>query len=298
MSDFMKLNPTAKIFKELKKGNFKWWDAIRNDKKLSVQIRKDNTIDVYYRGGCILGGITIANGIITAKIHPKYIPFSDNKTPRKLILNADGMDFKQGQDMSLLSFGNFEHIKSIKEILDVYYPESSEKSIQYNFATKDANNLDTEFGFSGMKKTRNDLVRADDSIRKIVFIEVKTIADKNLLIDSSDPKSIYSQLKKYYDFVSSNSAALLDYYKKVLQIKNELGINKLSDLKNLDNYSVEEKPLLLFGDCNMEWFNNNAEKLNEKIKNFACAVFYYGNTNSSLDIKQKYSKVKKLFTPY
>ncbi|WP_162510917.1 hypothetical protein [Treponema endosymbiont of Eucomonympha sp.] len=208
------------------------------------------------------------------------------------------MDFKQGQDMSLLSFGNFEHIKSIKEILDVYYPESSEKSIQYNFATKDANNLDTEFGFSGMKKTRNDLVRADDSIRKIVFIEVKTIADKNLLIDSSDPKSIYSQLKKYYDFVSSNSAALLDYYKKVLQIKNELGINKLSDLKNLDNYSVEEKPLLLFGDCNMEWFNNNAEKLNEKIKNFACAVFYYGNTNSSLDIKQKYSKVKKLFTPY
>jgi hypothetical protein len=186
MSDFMKLNPTAKIFKELKKGNFKWWDAIRNDKKLSVQIRKDNTIDVYYRGRCILGGITVTDGIITAKIHPKYIPFSDNKTPRKLILNADGMDFKQGQDMSLLSFGKFGHIKSIKEILDVYYPESSEKSIQYNFATKDANNLDTEFGFSDMKKTRIDLVRADDSIRKIVFIEVKTIADKNLLIDSSD----------------------------------------------------------------------------------------------------------------
>jgi hypothetical protein len=34
----------------------------------------------------------------------------------------------------------------------VYYPENSEKSIQYNFATKDINNLDTEFGFSDMEK--------------------------------------------------------------------------------------------------------------------------------------------------
>jgi hypothetical protein len=115
MSDFMELNPTAEIFNILENGNFKWWGAIRNDKKLSVQVKKDNTIDVYYRGGHILGGIIVTNGIITAEIHPKYIPFYDNKTPRKLILDPDNIHFTPDLDMSLLPFENFEHIKSIKK---------------------------------------------------------------------------------------------------------------------------------------------------------------------------------------
>jgi hypothetical protein len=89
----------------------------------------------------------------------------------------------------------------------------------------------------------------------------------------------------------------MEYYKKVLEIKVDLHITELNR-NSLDGYEIEGKPLLLFGDCSMEWFNSNAERLNEKIKDFACAVFYYGNTNSSLNIKQKQDKVRKIFSTF
>jgi hypothetical protein len=142
---------------------------------------------------------------------------------------------------------------------------------------------------------RIDLVHIDTDNKKLVCIEVKTIADGRLFTDSSCPESIYNQLKKYYDFVSSNSTALLDYYKKMLQIKNELGINKLSVLKNLDNYTVKEKPLLLFGDCSTEWIDTWSASIDGKIKSVACGAYYFGGTNYSLNLIPNTNSTRHIF---
>ena len=49
------LNPSDKTFIELQTGKYPWWENLKKNKNLSIQIRKGNTIDVYYNGGAILG---------------------------------------------------------------------------------------------------------------------------------------------------------------------------------------------------------------------------------------------------
>jgi hypothetical protein len=293
-----KLNPKDATFVELKMGNYPWWDNLKKNNDISIQIRKGNTIDVYYNGGAILRELKFdtTKRSFTASIHPKYIPLHDESNYQFLKLDSDGVKFTGNIDrLALSQLGNTE-LKAITNRIKRYFGTESEKSIQYNFAVNDSYIIDTEFQM-GREKLRIDLIRLDKSVKKIVFIEVKTMRDPRLFLPSLPKKeNVQDQLKKYMEFAVKHRNDILAYYSKVLRIKNDLGITK-PELKKLtlDEWEVKEKPLLLFGDCEESWIKGKAAEINKKIKDVACGAYYFCDTTCNLDLIPKTKEYRYIF---
>jgi hypothetical protein len=291
------LNPSDKTFIELKTGKYPWWDNLKKNKNISIQIRQDNKIDVYYNGGAILGELVYDEHkrAFSARIHPKYIPLE--KDNEYMTLTLTDADVKIIDTFVPMGFSNFENekLKLIMARVKKYHDSESEKAIQYNFATSDPCIIDAEFQIN--RSSRVDLVRLDVNSSKIVLIEVKTIGDSRLFSDpTKDTKNIYHQLKKYQAYAIANKDALLAYYKKVLQVKNNLGLTNPSVRKlTLDNWKIEFRPLLLFGDCTQSWINNNATDIDKKIKDVAYGAYYFGSSDRSLDLIPKTQKNRHVF---
>ena len=51
---FETLNPNAPLFSELKSGKYAWWENIKQNHDLYIEIRKDNNINVYFQGGSVV----------------------------------------------------------------------------------------------------------------------------------------------------------------------------------------------------------------------------------------------------
>jgi hypothetical protein len=290
------LNPSDGTFVELKAGNYPWWDNLKKNENISIQVRKDNTIDVYYNGGAILRSLKYNDQEkeFSAVIHPKYIPLERDNEYMALSLTKNNVKILDSFDP--MGFSNFEsaELKKIMGRVKKYHDSESEKAIQYKFATGDHCIIDTEFQ---LDDSRIDLVRLDENSKKIVFVEIKTIDDSRLFSDpKKDDKNIYHQLKKYHDFVNANEAALLKYYEKVLQIKNDLGLTK-PPIRGitLDGWQIETGPLLAFGDCSQKWIDDNATDIDGKIKGIAYGAYYFGDPKPSLDLVPKTKENRHVF---
>ena len=289
------LDPANRTFVELKTGNYPWWDNLKKNKNISIQVRKESTIDAYYNGGAILKDLQYndVEKVFTAGIHPKYIPLKDESQYKSLRLSLDGVEFNGKID--LMEFSQLEDakIKAVTNRVKKYFDSESEKAIQYQFAANDPYIIDTEFQVKNMG--RIDLVRLDKSVKKIVLIEVKTMGDPRLFAESGkDEENIHDQLLKYSEFAVDYQDSILAYYAKVLQVKNDLGLNR-SDIKELtSDWQVECKPLLVFGDCKQAWIDKNAEGIDKKIKKVAYGAYYFGDTTYSLNLLEK-SKNRHFF---
>ena len=51
---FEKINTKSALFAELKSGKYPWWDKVKRDPNLYIDVRKDNNINVYYEGGSVM----------------------------------------------------------------------------------------------------------------------------------------------------------------------------------------------------------------------------------------------------
>jgi len=288
-----KLNPADITFAELKTGNYPWWDNLKKNKDISIQIRKENTIDVYYNGGAVLKDLHYddAKKTFTASIHSKYIPLKDEGEYKPLILSSKGVKFAEKIDtMELAQFEDTE-LKAVTNRIGKHHDSESEKAIQYKFANHDPYIIDTEFQAKKLR-LRIDLVRLDESLNKIVLIEVKTMGDSRLFAEpkkkDDDQENIYDQLKKYHEFAVDYQESIRDYYVKVLQIKNDLGISKPKVRKLvITNWQVESKPLLVFGDCKQKWIDQNAASIKEKIESVAYGAYYFGKPKYTLELYLK-----------
>ena len=58
----------------------------------------------------------------------------------------------------------------------------------------------------------------------------------------------------------------------------------LKVLNSLKGFSLEKKPLLLFGDCQQKWINNNATDINARIDKVAVGAYYFGGTKYCCDL--------------
>ena len=71
---FETLNPNAPLFFELKSGNYSWWENIKNDSRLYIEIRKDNYINVYFEGGNVAKlEYRSKDNTIQTTTHSKYL---------------------------------------------------------------------------------------------------------------------------------------------------------------------------------------------------------------------------------
>jgi len=235
---FEALDPNKPIFKEIKKQKPKWWKLFIEDKELYIEIRKDNYIDVYHYGGR-LAKITSYNETkkkFFAKIHPKYKGLEGE---RDISLDLESLDEQE--------------IGKIKERIRTIYLEENkeeknlkEKRIQGEMIIdENSNYIDSEFQYNKSENSRIDLTELSDG--ELSFVELKLINNGDL------NKNIIEQMKRYKDLIDSQpEKKIIDYYKKIIKLKNDLGIfkekystdfklNKIPKLIIVNTYKKEKK---------------------------------------------------------
>lgn len=303
------LDVKADIFEQLKSldNNAIWWTNLKSDNDIYIDIRKGNELNVYYNGGNIL---KITNK--KCEIHYKYIPLETDNDYDYVPVVIDGKNAEI--DTSKIKFGinNFDKktLSNIKRNISLHYPNASEKAIQGYYATnkKDKNGiiLDTEFAFNDKDNLRIDMAYLDCSDKSkpiLYFVELKTINDKRLypqptnvsekLVQIENGNTIDVQLKRYHDFIIANKTDLLEYYKKVFDIKKDLGLfsrnQAMTVTENvvIENLRIEEKPILLIGDATNEFIKQYESSENaflERIKRHSFARIYRGSGSNFINL--------------
>ncbi len=289
------LDPQNILFETLRKQNPSWWVKMVEENDVYIEIRKDNEIDIYYNGGNIIKDLSYKNGKFNGQINYKYLLKGkseyidyDFSCQKAMIKN---------RNINLTDVNDFDEdsLKRIKANISQYYPASSEKGIQARFRTKTNCFVDSEFAYnSNDDKSRIDLVWIDTNNTKIVFVELKTMGNPQLY-----NKDLTIQLGKYEGFAKKYKNQIVDYYKRLFEIKKELNIlpQGLTEIASLKGYTLETKPLLLFGDCEQKWINNNAKEINERIEDVAVGVYYFGKPSYECNIISKTKRNRYIFQP-
>jgi len=288
----IKLRTDHALFQKLKNDSPLWWENLKSDPTLYIDIRKDNYLNVYHNGGSIMRLEGAKE--YKAKIHTEYIPL--NKTSDYV-----PFDFQNGMiallEPKIISINSFEKksLERIKNRILKFYPNNSEKGIQGQYVVKTKNKkqsdgffIDTEFQY---KEGRIDMVWVDLKTHKIVFVELKTIGDERLYIDRNKKKeTIDKQLSNYYEFAYKNKDTLIDYYNRVFCIKKDLGIlPEFVKGNSLSNYELINKPILLVGDCTNKWIDKHAGDLNKQLKDIAFGCVYHGKDTYNFRVPYKTS---------
>lgn len=239
-SHFTSLNPQHGLFKELKGSSPPWWQFVKEKIKSGefyVDIRKDNSLNIYYNGGSLLK-VTLSRGKIKCKIHEYYL----DKTGSKYV------------EYELYRLP--EDADDIKTRIACKYSDTSENGIKARLiCAPNAKYIDSEFAYPEVigKKinkygkeitayctTRIDLTKLENG--KIVFVELKRIEDGRLLdneYENGKPE-ILSQMKAYHQFIKTHKQEITSYYKTLFGIKRQLGVlpQSLSEIENIDDYEL------------------------------------------------------------
>lgn len=292
-----RLNPNNPLFNNLEHTAPTWWTTLVNDKDIYIEIRKENYIDIYFNGGNIIRELRHDGKCLSGKINYKYL----------LPANSEYIDYDFSHPQSLIKKSHIDlfnlvdfnalALRRIKGNISQHYPAESEKGIQARFITKSGYFIDSEFAYlndseDDKEKLRIDLVWLDTDLKKIVFVELKCMGDNRLYNNE-----IITQLTKYVQFIKYFEVQLLSYYKTLFKIKKRLKILSpgLDKLNTIDDFSIEKKPLLLFGDCEQVWIDKMKPDIKAKICNLAYGTYYYGSTRSSCNLIQPKHKNRDIY---
>ena len=297
-----KLKVGHPLFKRLCTDPPLWWQNLKADPDLYIDIRKGKYLNVYHNGGSLMK-LEGAHEY-KAQIHFEYIPLYKNSDYLPFEFQ-DGNIALNGQKTIDINNFNKETLSRIKKRIKKFYPNNSEKGLQGQYVIKNNSNshnakgffIDTEFQFNiyanqKPSKGRIDLVWVDTERKEIAFVELKTIGDQRLYIENCmNPESIDIQLKKYTAFVRKNMEVLIEYYDRIYQIKRKLHIlPSFVKEDSLSQYKPLHKPILLVGDCTQKWIDDNADRLNNLLKDIAFGCIYHGSKTFNFSIPYKTSR--------
>lgn len=239
---FNTLSEDHPLFQKLNTDNPAWWKFVKDNivpNGFYVDVRKDNSLNVYYNGGSLIK-VQLSRGGIKGRMHEKYLGYR----------GAKYVDY----DLNRLP----HEAVVIKEQIASHYSADSENGIKARLiCAPDARYIDSEFAFPeivGNKTdkdgknvteyltTRIDLTKLENG--KIVFVELKRIQDGRLLTKDpkNNPPEILSQMNEYQTFVSNHKQEITEYYKTLFTIKRKLGVLPKS-LSNIDisDYELSKK---------------------------------------------------------
>lgn len=298
------LNEDHPLFKELAGTNApEWWNKIKKHPKLYIDIRKGNYINVYYYGASIARIEKKRGEKLSAKTHPKYLGY-DNKSDSKYYKQSakdkthydpiyqDCINELQNKLDELLKQADAVYVnRNNKEAKN---PENiSEKKIQGSIILDSRPvYIDSEFAHryekDKQKTIRIDLVSLREN--RIQFTELKRIQDNRMLHNTEDVPEVLTQLKEYKKFLSINKDAVLDYYKKLLRIKQKLSL-PIPDAV-IDKIDLDTTPILLIADY-MSMEGNDKRK--DRKKNIEKKLKEEGVTPEYIDknLLQRISCIEK-----
>jgi len=130
----MQLDIDHQLYNALTDESPLWWENLKSDHELYIEVRKDNSINVYYNGASFMK-LEYVSGAFRANIHPKFIPL-DTGDEDIYFDFLDGNIFLQ--TLKSIEINNFEEsaIKAIKERIKLINPTNkSEKGIQGKYIT-------------------------------------------------------------------------------------------------------------------------------------------------------------------
>lgn len=238
------------LFKQLISDAPEWWYKALQFEGAYIDIRKDNTINIYYEGAS-LAKVEWANGTVRATCHPKYL-YGD----RAQAYYKNGIAIYQPCEEELMRLGTEEcrllinaqmyySDKEGKEVSDT--EQKSEKKLQGEIVCRAKTlYIDSEFAHQYEKGSRHtiriDLVRVVGN--KIQFVELKRIQDNRLLHEecSNVMPEIILQIEEYSSFLKTNFKAILEYYKNLIAIKRALGLPTTS--ADIDTLAIDTEPYL------------------------------------------------------
>lgn len=258
------LDPKHALFEQLKFNPPVWWNILKQDPELYVEIRKYNVVEVYYQGG------TLAKLVFDKKTnqikptaHPKYLGHCDVNDKRYYKNNNTHTPIYQ--DCSKCLAGKIEDMK--QNIRDCYTEKHnnienvSEKKIQGLLIINNRDKyLDSEFShrlYEGERtEVRIDLVKIENN--QIVFEELKKINDYRLHTTKDSGPEILQQMSEYDAFISKNQIALRNYYMNLIDIKKSLEL-PLPNINDISKLELNPKPVLVIAD-NYDYVKMNPQR--------------------------------------
>ena len=210
---FETLNPNAPLFSELKSGKYAWWENIKKDPRLYIEIRKDNYINVYFEGGNVAKlEYRSKDNTIQTSTHSKY-------------LHGNGDDYVEcslDKDLETIITNIKKYYSKTED--EKEKEEWSEKYIQSQYIIKyHSKYIDSEFAYKDDSfDIRIDLIECING--ELRFVELKTIDDGRMLKKTDDNPEVVEQVKAYNKFIYEYEKEIIKYYDKIWTIKNELGL--------------------------------------------------------------------------
>jgi len=255
---YFNLDEGNKLFDELSK-NPSWWKKLKEVDNLYFNIRKNNRINVYYRGASIMS-LSWKGGKIVAEIHNYYLGYEKSL--------CEDLNIKYGNE-TLKPEEIVCRIPTIKKRVETNKKNvaclegeeingknySSEKFYQSEMYLKNNQYIDTEFAVSLDDGTviRIDLVKVNEK-GEIQFEELKLIDDSRL--DPAKYKNkeveILRQMNSYEQFLKeadklkgiNNEPILVEYYNEVLRIMDKIGIcrgeKRITGVSNFVQLTIEQ----------------------------------------------------------
>ena len=218
---FDKLKENARIFEELKK-NPSWWVKFKNNPSLYIDIRKDNQVNVYFEGGSIAR-------IHYCSKHKKLQVFTHHKYLGEPAPSRNNLYVECSDRIENICDEVMERIQTLysqkKAEEGINAKEKwSEKFIQGMLVINSRTvHLDTEFAYNDAQDDiRIDLTQCRKS--SLTFIELKRMDDNRMLHATDNNPEVVYQMQGYKDFIARYRSELLEYYKKVFDIKVQLGL--------------------------------------------------------------------------
>lgn len=235
---YFRLDEDAPLFEVLAEKPI-WWRILLEDDDLYCNVRKNNRINVYYRGASIMS-LSVKDKKVVAEIHNYYLGYEKSLCD-KLDIYYGNVKLEPEEIVCRIPTikkrveANKKNIACIDDNKKEGINYSSEKFIQSQMYHDEKSYIDTEFALclDNGTEIRIDLVRLSED-GKICFEELKLIDDPRLKPSGKKCAEILNQMSNYDKFLkeaekikgANSEPIIVEYYRKVLHIMKNIGISR------------------------------------------------------------------------
>jgi len=122
-----KLKADHQLFQKLQDESPVWWENLKSDPEIYIDIRKGDYLNVYHNGGSLLR--LKCTKEFKAQIHTEYIPLDRTSDYQSYYFQGNDIDLVVPRPIAIDNFET-ESREAIKKRIRKFYPNGSEKGIQ------------------------------------------------------------------------------------------------------------------------------------------------------------------------